>query len=244
MIITVSIAVCEDNNEDMANLRSALNEIKTPCAFSVSEYKSAEELISDIENKHKHFDIFFLDIYLKGINGVDAARQIRTKNENALLIFVSSSEEFYREAFDVYAFHYLIKPVDFIDFAEVFERAVKTVDRRKDEFLTITYRGKNYTLRYSDISYISSMNHYLKYHMRDGGEYKSYGKLDEIALQIHSELFVRCHKSFVINLAYVREMTAENFKTVDNLFIPISRTYSAAAKARYHSYLLSIFQDN
>lgn len=243
VIITVSIAICEDNKKDMANLRNALNEIKIPYDFYFSEYQSAEELLLDIENGRKHFDIFFLDIYLNDMNGVDAARRIRAENENAILIFVSSSEEFYREAFDVYAFHYLIKPVDLNGFAEVFEKAVKAVDRNKDELLTIIYRGKNCTLKCSDISYISSMNHYLIFHMQDGSIYKSYGKLDEIASRIHSELFVRCHKSFVINLAYVREMTADSFKTVDNLLIPISRTYSATAKENYRRRLFSLFQD-
>lgn len=242
MIVTVSIAVCEDNSEDMYNLRSALNETKTSCAFTVSEYKSAEELLWDIETGHKHFDIFFLDIYLKGMNGVEAAMRIRAENENALLIFISSSEEFYREAFDVYAFHYLIKPVRTVSFANVFERAVKAADRSREEFLKITYRGKSSMLKYSDIIYITSMNHALKYHMR-GGEYTSYGKLDELVAQIRSDMFVRCHKSFMVNLAYVREMTSDGFRTEDNSFIPISRTYSAAVKDNYRRRLFGIFQD-
>ena len=244
VIITVNIAVCEDNNEDLSRLREALKEIKLPQAFGISEYQNAEELIWDVETGRKHFDIFFLDIYLGGMNGVDAARRIRAENENALLIFVSSSEDFYREAFDVYAFHYLVKPMDKDSFADVLERAVKAVDRSRDEFLKITYRGKSSTLKYSDITHISSMNHSLKYHMRDGSEHTSYGKLDELAAQIKSELFVRCHKSFIVNLACVREMTSEGFKTENDSFIPISRTYSAAVKESYHRRLFGIFQDN
>lgn len=244
VMITVNIAVCEDNNEDLTRLLEALREIKLPRTFSINEYKNAEELIWDIETGRKHFDIFFLDIYLDGMNGVEAARRIRAENENALLIFVSSSEDFYREAFDVYAFHYLVKPVDRNSFADVLERAVKVVDRSRDEFLKITYRGKSSSLRYSDIKYISSMNHSLKYHMRDGSEYTSYGKLDELSPQIKSELFVRCHKSFIVNLACVREMTADGFKTDDDSFIPISRTYAAAVKESYRRRLFGIFQDN
>lgn len=244
VIITVNIAVCEDNNEDLTRLREALKQIKLPYAFDISEYRSAEELLWDVETGHKHFDIFFLDIYLGGMNGVEAARRIRAENKNSPLIFVSSSEDFYREAFDIYAFHYLIKPVDSDNLADVLERAVKTVDQSREEFLKITYRGKSSTLKYSDITHISSMNHALKYHMRDGSEYTSYGKLDDIASQIKSELFVRCHKSFIVNLAYVSEMTSGGFKTEDNSFIPISRTYSAAAKESYHRRLFGIFQDN
>lgn len=243
VIITVEIAVCEDNNEDLAWLRAALNEISVPYSFTVREYQSAEELLSDIESG-RHFDLFFLDIYLKGISGVEAAVRIREKNENALLIFVSVSEEFYREAFDVYAFHYLIKPVNAADFAAVFEKALRAADNDRNDFLKITYRGKSRLLKYSDIVYISSSNHKLCIYLTDGSETYCYGKLDELAVQIKSDLFVRCHKSFMVNLSHIREMTSEGFRTDNGLLIPISRTYLASAKESYHRSLFGIFQNN
>lgn len=244
VIITVEIAVCEDNNEDLARLRAALNEISVPYSFAVSEYQSAEELLSDIESGRRHFDILFFDIFLNGISGIEAAVRIREKNENALLIFVSVSEEFYREAFDVYAFHYLIKPVNAADFAAVFEKALRTADKARDDVLNITYRGRSRLLKYSDIVYISSSNHKLCLYLTDGSEIFCYSKLDELASQIKSDLFVRCHKSFMVNLSHIREMTSEGFRTDNGLLIPISRTYFASAKESYHRSLFGIFQNN
>lgn len=243
-IITVSIAVCEDNNIDMERLRGLLYNMNSTCRnLTVAEYSCAEELLRDIETEQKQFDIFLLDIYLGEISGIEAARRIRAENENALLIFISSSEDFYREAFDVYAFYYLIKPVSEDNAAEVLEKAVKSVEQGREEILKITYKGKCSLLKYSDIAFISSMNHNLQYHMRDGGKYISYGKLDEAAEQIKSELFVRCHKSFIVNLACVRELTPEGFH-LENDIVPISRTYSAAAREQYRRRLFGIFQDN
>lgn len=242
MIFTINIAVCEDNNEDMACVRSAVYGTQIPC--SVSEYQNAESLLWDVETEFRQFDIFLLDIYLPETSGVEAARRIRAKNENAPIIFISSSEDFYREAFDIYAFHYLVKPIDHDVFAEVLEKAVRITDRERNDNLKITYKGKSSVLKYSEIAYISSFNHTLCYHMCDGGEYTSYGKLDELASQIRSELFIRCHKSFIVNLANVREMDADGFRTSDDRYVPISRTYSAYAKESYHKRLFGIFQDN
>jgi len=242
VIFTINIAVCEDNSEDMAYVRSAIYGTGTLC--SVSEYQNAESLLWDIETECKQFDIFLLDIYLPEKSGVEAARRIRAKNENAPIIFISSSEEFYREAFDIYAFHYLIKPIDHDIFADVLEKAVRITDKERNYNLKITYKGKSSVLKYSEIAYISSFNHTLCFHMRDGGEYTSYGKLDELAAQIKSELFVRCHKSFIVNLANVREMDTDGFRTNDDKYVPISRTYSAYAKESYHKRLFGIFQDN
>lgn len=245
MIFTVSIAVCEDNKNDMERMRGILyNTNANLCgSLNVTEYKSAEALLWDVENERKQFDIFLMDIFLGEISGVEAARRIRGENENALLIFISSSEDFYREAFDVYAFHYLVKPLNTDIAVEVLEKAVRSIERSREEILTITYKGKCSLLKYSDITYISSMNHNLQYHMRDGSEYISYGKLDELAEQIRSELFVRCHKSFIVNLACVRELTAEGFHTESGL-VPISRTYSASARESYRKRLFGIFQDS
>ncbi|MCM1023953.1 MAG: LytTR family DNA-binding domain-containing protein [Prevotella sp.] len=240
----VSIAVCEDNDKDLEYMRSLLCGIEAQCgSLTVAEYRCAEELLWDVETERKQFDIFLLDIYLGEMSGIEAARRIRAENENALLIFTSSSEDFYREAFDVYAFQYLIKPVGSDTAAEVLKKAVYAVGHGNEETLKITYKGKCSSLKYTDITYISSMNHNLQYHMRDGSEYVSYGKLDELAAHIKSDMFVRCHKSFIVNLACVRELTAEGFRT-ENALVPISRTYSAAARESYHKRLFGLFTDN
>ncbi len=236
----IRIAVCEDKEDDMAYIRSMLCQTKILCDFT--EYTSAETLLSDIETNQKQFDIFILDIYLPGQNGVEAARCIRRVNPNAVLIFLSTSEEFYREAFDLYAFHYLIKPVNLAGLTEVLQKAADTI-AAPEETVQITFRGQNTILRHADIMYISSSNHVLRFYMQDGQEYTSYGRLDELEARLASELFVRCHKSFIVNLLYVNRLAREGFY-IDETLIPISRSYAAGAKKNYHRRLFGIFQDN
>lgn len=234
----IHIAICEDNDEDLAHLRSLLCQTKIACDFT--EYASAEPLLLDIETHQKRFDLFLLDIFLPGQNGVAIARHIRETDEKAVLIFLSSSEDFYREAFDLYAFHYLIKPVCLADLTEVLTKAAALISA-PEETLCITFRGQNSILRHADITYIDSSNHVLCFHMQDGQEYTAYGRLDEIRTQLASELFVRCHKSFIINLIHVDRLTREGFH-IGSTLIPISRTYAADAKERYHKRLFGIFQ--
>lgn len=236
----IHIAICEDNDEDMAHVRSML--CQTNILYDLAEYNSAESLLFDIETNQKQFDIFILDIYLPGQNGVEAARQIRAANENTILIFLTSSEEFYREAFDLYAFNYLIKPVSPDDLTRVLRRALSLIDV-PEETLQITFRGQNTILRQADVMYISSSNHALCFHMKGGQEHTYYGRLDKLETQLASEMFVRCHKSFIINLLYVNRLVREGFY-IDDTLIPISRTHAAKAKERYHRRLFGVFQDN
>lgn len=235
----IHIAICEDNNEDLAYLRSLLCRTKMLCDFT--EYASAEPLLSDLKNRRKTFDIFLLDILLPGQNGVETARRIRELNEKAVLIFLTSSEDFYREAFDLYAFHYLLKPVSLSDLTEVLTNAAGHISA-PEEILRITSRGQDTLLRHADIAYIDSSGHTLCFHMQDGREHTVYGRLDEIQAQLASGLFVRCHKSFIINLIHVDRLTREGFH-IGNTLIPISRTRAQSAKDSYRRRLFGIFQE-
>lgn len=239
-ISMIQIAICEDKKEDLAHLRSMLCQMKILC--ELTEYTSAEPLLLDMETGRKKFDIFLIDIYLPGQNGVEAARRIREMDEKAVLIFLTVSEDFYREAFDLYAFQYLIKPVRFDELAEVLTKAAERISA-PEEILNVTFRGQSVVLRHADILYIDSSNHVLRFHMRDGQEYTSYGRLDEMQTKLASKLFVRCHKSFIVNLIHVDRMSREGF-TIGGTLIPISRTYAADARDGYHKRLFGIFQDH
>lgn len=236
----IHIALCEDNREDLDNLRSML--YHTKISSDITGYTSAETMLFDMETGQKQFDLFFLDIYLPGLNGVEAAHRIRRTDENSLLVFLTSSEDFYREAFDLYAFHYLLKPIEQMELAEVMQKAAKRINR-PEEMLQISFRRQNILLKQMEIMYISSYSHVLHFHMKDGQKYTSYEKLDTLETRLIPEQFVRCHKSFIVNLFYVDKMTLEGFYMGDTL-VSISRSYAKRAREHYHNRLFHVFQNN
>lgn len=236
----IHIAICEDNDKDLAHLRSLLRRTKILC--DLTEYASAEPLLLDMENGQKLFDIFLLDIYLPGLNGVETARRIRELDEKAVLIFLTASDDFYKEAFDLYAFNYLIKPVCLADLTGILTKAADYIYTPEETLYIMSHR-QNIMLRHTDIAYIYSSSHTLRFHMQDGQEYPSYGRLDEIQTQLAPELFVRCHKSFIVNLIHVNGLSREGFH-IGNTLIPISRSYASAAKESYHKRLFGIFQEH
>lgn len=233
----IRIAVCEDNKNDLAHLHRVFSQTEILC--DITEYEDAESLLYDVETCSQKFDLFLLDIYLPGLNGIEAARRIRAQNKYALLIFLSTSDDFYREAFDLYAFHYLLKPVRKAALSEALRKA-SVILNRPEETLRITFNGQDTILRQANIVYVSSSNHVLRFHMHDGVEHTSYGKLDELQPQLADNLFVRCHKSFIVNIRHVTKLTKEGFYIEDTL-IPISRTYAAEAKESYRKKLFDIF---
>lgn len=101
----MDIAVVDDEKIIWEHIREIIENQKPDC--NVSCFASGEELLAAA----KLFDIIFLDIQMDGINGMEAAKKIRERNANTVLIFITGIKEYVFEALDIYAFHYLLKPV-------------------------------------------------------------------------------------------------------------------------------------
>ena len=114
-------------------------------------FSSGEEFL----NAAKAFDIVFLDIQMDGMNGIEAARKLRERQEDAVLIFITGIKEYVFDALDLYAFHYLLKPLDEKKFAEVLEKAAWEAKKKKEK-KCIFLKTRNLTLDQSDILYVES----------------------------------------------------------------------------------------
>ena len=123
------------------------------------EYGSGEALLFS----QGYADIIFLDIRMKGENGVETARRLRKQHNNSILIFVTALKEYVFEAFDVSAFHYLLKPLEATRFQQVLLRAVQEAINRKANTsppLFLKMKGRNITLNQQSIIYLE--NHLKK----------------------------------------------------------------------------------
>lgn len=157
----------------------------------------------------KQFDLVFLDIQMEGMDGMDTARVFRKMQPEAILIFVTGSKEYVFEAFDVSAFHYLLKPLEERKFAEVLNRAIGESQRCKagrQERLFI--RKKNLTIDQKDILYIESRGKKVDIHTLKE-TFSIYGAMNELEMQL-SGSFYRCHRGYLVNMAYITEYGADS----------------------------------
>ncbi len=153
----MQIAVCDDEKEIRDMFAEKIGQLYPKADLPL--YQSGEELLlSDNEP-----DILLLDIKMPGKNGMETARELRKKNKMTIIIFVTALDDFVFQAFDVGAFHYLVKPFDDRKFAEVLQNAIEwSEDRRKLENagrkgempnLVITTGGKHITVNLEDVVY-------------------------------------------------------------------------------------------
>lgn len=208
----LKIAICDDENNQrnliIHMVCNALN-LKNK-TFEVFQFENGEKLLhaKDI------FDIYFLDIKMDNLNGIDVAKKIRTTNEKSIIIFITGLKDYVFDAFDVQAFHYILKPINEDKFRKVLYSAIKNFDK-EDKFIIAKTIKSSTKIFLKDIIYIESQKRKLKVHTTYNViEY--YHKISDIEKEICENTFFRCHKSYIVNLKYVR--------SYDNIFITLKNS--------------------
>lgn len=228
------IAVCDDCMEDALFLKKYLG------GNEVSIYSNTESLLTDIEDNKKLHDLYLLDIFMEeSMDGIKLAERLRRIQEDALICFVSTSDDFYREAYDLYAVQYLIKPVQEESVKQLLQKVQKNLDRSsggKEKSLIYSWWGEKGMIPYGKIRYISSRGHTLSIYCTDGKIQESTGKLNDLEQQICGDAFLRCHQSFIVNIHYAESLRGSEL-TVAGERIPVSRRYYAEVKKRYQKML-------
>lgn len=172
---------------------------------SVEAFSTGEELLAS----EGRFDIVFLDIQMDGMNGIEAARSLRERQEETVLIFITGIKEYVFDALDLYAFQYLLKPLNEKKFVEVLDRAVKEAGRKKEK-RGLFIKARNLTLDQTDILYIESRGKKVEIHTaRDKESIEIYASMEELEGQL-GEGFYRCHRAYIVNMAHITEYGSDS----------------------------------
>lgn len=229
----MKIAICDDEKE----IRELLsNKVRAICPEAeIRMFESGEDMLGF----EKKSDIYFLDIQMPGRDGIEIAKQLRGKQQDVLLIFVTAAEEYVFQAFDVEAFHYLVKPFSDEKFAEVLQRAINHVEGQKNKKVpdataqprTVLIRtGGRYTkVCVDDIVYAEVLNRKVTLHMKQT-QLEYYGKLSDLEKTLGAA-FYRVHRAYLIHMKYVVSYDANEVRTPIGT-CPMARSkYSEFVKA-------------
>lgn len=226
----MNIAICDDEEIIREQIKGLIE--KQKAGFYFDTYKTGEELLA----AGKHFDVIFLDIQMDGKNGIETARELRKREEDAVLIFITGIREYVFDAFDVAAFHYLLKPIEESRFTEVFGRAVKEVGKRKEqEQLFIKTRNRNITLDMKEILYVENRGKKLEIHTtKETLEiYAAMSKLEERL----NDKFYRSHRGYLVNMAYITEYSIDSISLSNGESIYLAKEKYSDFVKRYMRYL-------
>lgn len=228
----INIAVVDDEEIIREQIKKQIGERRPDCLTDT--YCSGEELL----HAGRSYDILFLDIQMDGRNGIETARAIREKTEDVVLIFVTGIKEYVFEAFDVAAFHYLLKPIEEEKFASVFQRAILETEKKKrqnQKQLFVKTRTRNVTLDQSRILYIESRAKKVEIHT-EKEVIEAYAAIRELEKQLTGE-FYRCHRGYLVNLAFITQYDNGNITLSNGETILLSKEKYSDFVKTYMRYL-------
>lgn len=196
----MNIAICDDESRIREGIRGILEE-----AFkdvSICEFPSGQELLEATGQGYMP-DIVLLDVAMEGMDGMETARKLRELSD-MILIFVTGVKEQVFSAFDVGAFHYLLKPVEKKKLLEVMERAAAEVEKAnaRKRYMLIKVSGGYRKLNMEDILYAESNGRKIILHTKQEN-LEFYDKMEELEQRLGVG-FYRCHRSYLVSLSEVR----------------------------------------
>lgn len=201
--------------------------------FATLEFANAGALLNSQEARSA--GVMFLDIYMDGALGVDAARILRGKGFRGALVFTTTSVEHYADGFDVEAAHYLLKPVRWDAFCEAMRRVqdrINTGTRR----VRVTAGRDEVDIDVSGVKYIEVYGHRTVLHTVKG-EIVVSQSLSALEEALGGDPFLRCYRYFIVNMDFVKRLNEDGFQMKDGREIPLSRDGRAALKSRYMAYV-------
>lgn len=219
----MKVAICDDDKYTTSKIESDILQIaaEKKWDFDVDVFFDGEELVEYITAGNE-YDLIYLDIEMNQKDGIKAARELREQSNDSIIIYVTSHESFAKDAFEVDAFRFLTKPIDYDKFKKYLEEAVKKIEKTSGYFY-YKYKKASYRIPISEIQYFQSDKR-ITYIFTNENEYKCYDRLNDIEKRLCScgNCFYRTHQSFLVNPEYVRKHKYDSIELMDGTVLTIS----------------------
>jgi DNA-binding LytR/AlgR family response regulator len=226
------IAVCDDDPEDRAHLVKLIQQYldKTDHSAAIDQFASGEALL---QAGTEHFGLVFLDIYMEGMNGMDAARAIFENNQRTKLVFCSSSAEFGVQSYDVKAIGYLLKPAPESRIFELMNHFFHVYTTLRT--ITVKVGRVEEAIYVNDILWMESDRHNCIIHTRLG-DITTRATFDQLRAQLPEGEFIQPIRYALVALRAVASLPSTELKLIDGTVIPITKEARATIKKAYMDY--------
>ncbi|MBQ6463778.1 MAG: response regulator transcription factor [Pseudobutyrivibrio sp.] len=231
----MNIAVVDDNLNDRKMILDYLSQFfnESGVDYTTSTF---EDGVSFLKDYSFSYDFIIFDIDMPQMSGIDTAKELRKKDSNVTIMFVTNMPQYALEGYSVEAVDYVLKPLSYPDFRLKMKKATRYILRNSVKKVTINTTEEGLiTVDSSDIYYVESKLHYIYYHTKKG-IYKMRAKLTEVEDILLPYHFARSGGSFLINLAYLEKIDGNEI-VIAGETLPLSRRMKASLMSAFTKYM-------
>lgn len=221
----IKIAFCDDDCSVLNSLHELLVLYRAKKNDNIDDYTfhNPLDLIAEIE-RGTRFDILFLDVLMPGENGIDAATEIRNYDKNTKIIFLTSSTEFAVQSYTVNAFYYQLKPICTESFFRLMDSVLSQCQKDQATSLILHCKTGITRIEPAQLEYCEVIHQTLFLHLTSGKVLECTGSLNELCRQlVPYGSFLRPHRSYLVNLEYIQNLSYRAITMSSLAEIPIPR---------------------
>lgn len=223
----IKIAICDDNVVFLKNFSERLSKyFKNKMLRSeIIKYSQQSMLLEDI-NTHS-FDIIIMDIEFvnSSLNGIDIAKRINQLDSHCQVIFITAYPAYFIEVYEAEHVYLILKDDLERTTKNALHKALGNIDYQSTQnTISIKHKGETTFVQISRVIYLENILRKVKFHM-DRDDVYAYAKFEDYSELLNSNHFVQCHRSFIINVNYIKRMNKNEIIMNDESIIPISRLY-------------------
>ncbi len=234
------IAVCDDDPLELQKIKGYVDAYppikKEDGGIVVGTFCSGSELLADIR-AGGGYDLLILDIVMPGLSGIDLAARIREQDNACRIVFLTSSADFALDSYKVKAYYYLLKNQMKSELPALLQRAAGEIAKETASSILIKEKHRWTRVPIGRIQYAESSNHTVYFHLNHRETVSCYTTINAYHDVLLSDpRFVKCHKSFIVNMSYVAGLTGREFLLEGGGAVPISRNLFGQVKNQYFDY--------
>lgn len=230
----LKMAIVDDDAQYVEAIYAHIQRFQTEnhMDIRVTAFSSGFELVADYKPV---YDILLLDIEMPHLNGMEVAKAIRKSDPHAVIVFITNTAKYAINGYEVNAFDYMMKPIDYTQFAIKFAAAIDVIERKQEVRLCVPIEDGTRHIMAHEIYFIEIRDHWLHIFTVDG-TFKMLGSLRDMEDKFAEHHFVKCNKSYLINLQHVMRIRSDSVLMQDNQELKMSRSKRKEVQTKFLAY--------